>query len=284
MKRFLFWMMFLGGIACSFLYLEWRYHAVSAFMAQDMTDDGKQAYILELHDQLLEKKEKIVLQYQGDAQQMEAFVKDSIDQAFAVDDPDTSSDYDYMQYVHAATHISMNGLGRSYTVVYELEYLETEEQTREVDRKVKRILKEILQDGMTDYEKIFAIHEYIIDHVEYDMSTNKNSPYYALVEHTSACQGYATLLYKMATEAGIPCRVITGTAKGGLHAWNIVKIGDYWYNIDATWDDPVGAFGKIAAKYRYFLKSDAEMTDHKRDDKFLTTEFTDTYKMASESY
>ena len=137
---------------------------------------------------------------------------------------------------------------------------------------------------MSDYNKVKAIHDYVIDNVTYDMSTNFNSPYYALMEGTSACQGYAVLIYKMLTEADISCRVITGKAKGGLHAWNLVKIDDKWYNLDATWDDPVGLFGKSAARYRYFLKTDREMTDHKRDKEFTTDQFNNDFPMAMKSY
>ena len=33
---------------------------------------------------------------------------------------------------------------------------------------------------------------------------------------------------------------MTGTAKGGGHAWNQVKVDGTWYYIDCTWDDPTG--------------------------------------------
>ena len=54
---------------------------------------------------------------------------------------------------------------------------------------------------------------------------------------------------------GIDCKVISGTANGGGHAWNKVKLeGDYYY-IDVTWDDPVpDREGRL--RYDYYLTKD----------------------------
>lgn len=49
------------------------------------------------------------------------------------------------------------------------------------------------------------------------------------------------------------------------HAWNYVQIDNYWYAIDATWDDPISTSGFVSqsAKERYFLKGSSDMIkDH----------------------
>lgn len=284
MRKLQIFLLIIGGILLAGFYIEWKYQGVSLFFEGIMDGGEQEIYIQELHDGLLSRQESITLPYRGDSEQLKEFVTESITKAFAVDDEKTSSDYDYMRYVHKASHISMTGWGGIYQVTYDMEYLETLEQTEQVDQKVKKVLEKIISKDMSRYEKIKAIHDYIVDHVDYDTSTSFNSPYYALVQGSSACQGYATLFYKMMTEAGIPCRVITGTAKGGLHAWNIVKLKGEWYNIDATWDDPVGAFGKTKLRYDYFLKSDGDFVNHERDEEFTTIAFYNEHPMAMESY
>ena len=278
MRKFLY-VLFIATF-CMFtgLYAEAKYQMFSSFLVSDMNEEDTENYIEVLHDGMLNREEDIVLDYCGSDENLEAFVVDMISEAFEVDEKNTSSDYDYMRYIHSASHVNMTGWGKKVT--YSMEYLESKEQTEEVDKRVKKILKKLKVSKMSDYNKVKAIHDYVVDNVTYDMSTNFNSPYYALVQGTSACQGYAVLIYKMLTEADVPCRVITGKAKGGLHAWNLVKIDDKWYNLDATWDDPVGLFGKSAARYRYFLKTDREMTDHKRDEEFTTDKFNNDFPMA----
>lgn len=284
LKKFLYVLLFAGICTVAGLYAEEEYQVFSSFLVADMNETDKDNYVEALREGMLNGEETIVLDYRGSDDEIEDFVVDMISKAFEVDKKDTSFDYDYMRYIHSASHVNMTGWGKKYKVTYSMEYLESKEQTEEVDLKVAKILEQLKVSKLSDYNKIKVIHDYVVDHVNYDISTQFNSPYYALVKGTSACQGYAVLIYKMLTEAGIPCRVITGTAKGGLHAWNLVKLDGKWYNLDATWDDPVGLFGKSTLRYRYFLKSDRDMSDHKRDKEFATDAFRAEYPVSDKSY
>ena len=100
-----------------------------------------------------------------------------------------------------------------------------------------------------------TIHDYIVDRLEYDTDLENFSAYDGLFNNSTVCNGYALLYYKMLTEAGIPCKVITGLAETDgvqtLHAWNIVKLKNKWYFVDPTWDDPIGG---TRIYYDYFLK------------------------------
>ena len=249
-----------------------------------MTEEEEKAFVEDLRQGMLEGQKIIELEYIGSEDDIEDYVVGAISEAFAIDKEDTSSDFDYMRYIHSASHVSMTGWGRRYKVTYTMEYLESYEQTNKTDKMIAKVLKKLNLTKKSDYEKIKAVHDYVINNTSYDISTELNSPYYALVEKTSACQGYAVLIYKMLTELDVPCRVITGNAKNGLHAWNIVKLDGKWYNLDATWDDPIGLFGKSSMRYNYFLKTDNDMVDHQRDEEFRTTAFYEAYPMAKESY
>ena len=101
--------------------------------------------------------------------------------------------------------------------------------------------------------------------------------YGALIDGTSVCQGYAVLFYRMALQSGVDARVITGLGNGGPHAWNIVKIGRCYYNLDSTWDAGT-------TKYRYFLRNNQNFSDHTRDVKYADTDFNTKYPMSSDDY
>ena len=266
------------------LYTENQYELWSGFFVKEMTEEDKAEYLNELYEHMLNKEEVIEMHFYGSEQDMEEFAINSATEVFRLDKEDTSSDYDYMRYVHYATNVEMVGRWSQYKIVYTMSYLESKEQTEQVDKEIKRIIKKYKIKNMSDYNKIKTIHDYIVDHCHYDLSVDLNSPYAALLKGASACQGYAALFYKMMTEAGVPCRVITGTANGSLHAWNIVKLGDVWYNVDTTWDDPVGLIGDSHARYDYFLKTDEGMKKHTRDAEFATDTFYAQYPMARKSY
>lgn len=68
--------------------------------------------------------------------------------------------------------------------------------------------------------------------------------------------------------------------KSEKHAWNAVKIGEKWYLLDATWDDPVIVGRGIVPQstyYKYFLKG----TNTFDKDHFLERRFTDGGKVFS---
>lgn len=284
MKKFLKFCLFFSVVCVMLLIGEYKYHFLDTFLLGEMSEEQIQEYVEELRKGMLNGEKLIVLEYIGADEEVEKFVVDAIQMAYEIDKKDTSSDFDYMRYKHAFTNMSMTGYGRRYKIEYKMQYLESKEETDLVDQEIRKIFKSLHIEKMNDYQKIKAIHDYIIGHASYDLSTKRNSAYAALMEKSSACQGYAELTYKMMTEAGIPCRIIAGKADGTPHAWNIVKLENKWYNIDCTWDDPVGLFGKSSMRYEYFLKSDAEFKDHVRDDEYKTEKFRSEHVMAMKSY
>ena len=117
----------------------------------------------------------------------------------------------------------------------------------------------------TDYDKIMKIHDYLVDNIDYDstyQATGTYNIYGALIGKKCVCEGYAKSLKYLANQAGIKCEIMqgTGTNSSGQtesHAWNCAKIDGIWYEIDATWDDPIiigNGYKANVYKYRYFLK------------------------------
>ena len=164
--------------------------------------------------------------------------------------------------------------------------MRSDEQTltdEHAESTVKAVLDELNVYDAEEVDKITAIYDYICENVTYDEAglASKNplsfSAYAALINKTSVCQGYANLFYRLALELGVDARVITGTGNGGPHAWNIVRVGTKYYNLDATWDA-----GK--STYEYFLCSEEDFEDHTRDDVYATEEFHAEYPMATETY
>lgn len=125
------------------------------------------------------------------------------------------------------------------------------DNSRTLGNEANRILTQVQNLG-SDQEKEKALHDILIQEVEYDTSADMNqSVYSALVNKKSVCAGYARGLQYLMQRLGIPCYYCTGYA-GQDHAWNIVKLGDIYYNVDVTWDDTPGG------EYDYYNKSDKE--------------------------
>ena len=170
------------------------------------------------------------------------------------------------------------------TLTIKVEYETTLAQERVVDSKIASILKKLKLGNATDAEKVKAIHDYIINRASYDNTYQKSTAYDLLIHKTSVCEGYALTAYRLFRDAGLDSRIITGKGDGEDHAWNIVKVGEEWYNIDLTWDDPVSSTGEQILRYDYFLKNESDFTDHIRDAEFITPQFLMDYPTADKSY
>ncbi len=204
---------------------------------------------------------------------------------------------DYLHWQYAGVSYSASyrasGTGYQYSLTYTPNpkvastiWYTTAAQEQQLDGHIRgTILPQLALDGKTAYQKVQAIYGWITRNVSYDHDNLydnsyllKYTAYAAAVNRTAVCQGYANLFYRLANDAGLDCRIITGVANGGsgaeAHAWNIVRMEDgKYYCMDATWDA-----GR--SSYRYFLKGlDAFRTDHTA----MTDEKNSTYWTKYES-
>lgn len=116
-----------------------------------------------------------------------------------------------------------------------------------------------------NYEKEKFVHDYILEKNVYDIDNELNqSAYSAIVNGKTVCAGYSRAFQYIMNKLNITTYYVTGTSQGENHAWNIIKLGNGYYNIDLTWDD-----GKIIT-YKYFNKTDSEFSStHERSEKSL---------------
>ena len=187
----------------------------------------------------------------------------------ALDHTGVSTEGDYLawQYGGMGASIRSNGLG--YCVTYRVVYYDTAEQQAQMDKAVDDLLDDLDLEGLTDYEKICGIYDYMTANIVYDYDHMYDesyklqfTAYAALVNGTSVCQGYANLFYRLALELGVDARIVVGKGNGGGHAWNIVELGDRYYLLDATWDAPRAEWGM---PYDYFLRGSNNFGDHVAD-------------------
>ncbi|WP_026528364.1 InlB B-repeat-containing protein [Butyrivibrio sp. VCD2006] len=120
----------------------------------------------------------------------------------------------------------------------------TGEQVAQMESELKSacdLLYNSLDLSGDDASKELAIHDALIETAEYNYDSNnkylKYTAYGALVDKLPVCQGYATAFKMLMDKAGIETHVVAGTGDGGGHAWNVVKLGSDYYEVDTTWDD-----------------------------------------------
>lgn len=221
------------------------------------TPDEVAVYVKE---QMLECKDKFSFSIkvkQEDFEKFEnaqLFLKDLLskieEKVFAHTGKSNEGDYLHNNYSGEETTMMCSFSNGEYScnITYNVTYKTTKMQESYVGAKISDILSNLNLKGLSDYEKIKKIRNYICDNVAYDFEhkTDDNydlchTAYAALHDGKAVCDGYASLFYRLCLEAGIDCRIITGKAdtEGGPedHAWNIVKLNNLYFFADITWDD-----------------------------------------------
>ncbi|MDD6207160.1 MAG: transglutaminase domain-containing protein [Clostridiales bacterium] len=244
-------------------------------------------YASRIREGMLEREACVRINYRGSREEdIEKKALDILETVFEMDEESVPYDADYLEYTYKGVSAEMVSLFGIYQITYYFDYLESAEETEYVNRQVTEIVRDLELKDCDDYTKVREIHDYIVKELDYDKRLLNATPYQALTTKKATCQGYATLFYRMAEEAGVEVRIIGGTADGEPHAWNIVKLDGLWYNIDCTWDDPVGkGVDKSKIRHQFFLRSDKHtFLSHIRDSKYQTAKFQNEYKMAEKDY
>ncbi|MBL0330653.1 MAG: transglutaminase domain-containing protein [Bacteroidetes bacterium] len=125
--------------------------------------------------------------------------------------------------------------------------------TKRIDRDPVKLIFKLTEGKKSDKEKFDAIFTWVAQNIHYDYGT-----YYSprgasapklkriLKYKTGICLDYAYLMDTLCTLAGIRNVSVYGYAKDELfdigdslyvdnHAWNAVKLENYWYVYDVTW-------------------------------------------------
>ncbi|MGL5720979.1 MAG: transglutaminase domain-containing protein [Brevinema sp.] len=134
--------------------------------------------------------------------------------------------------------------------------------SQEIEAQVVRMLA-TLKPGMTDAQKVRALHNVFLENVNYSMSMAARiaDAYGSLVQQKAVCEGYARGFTYLLQRAGIKAFYDTGemllnetTQNWGLHAWVIINLDGGWYVTDITSDDGIGG----GYHYSYFLMGSTE--------------------------
>ena len=181
----------------------------------------------------------------------------------ALEHTGTPTEGDYLGWQWDGLSYSRSGSSSNDTYYYDLryyvEYYTTLAQEDEMDAAFQVLMDTLDLYDADDYTKVKGIYDWICTNVTYDYDTLNDSTYglkytayAALVNRTAVCQGYALLLYRAALTLGIDCRLIASVN----HGYNIVKLGDLYYYLDATWDA-----GLTPDNYNYFLQNEENFED-----------------------
>lgn len=165
--------------------------------------------------------------------------------------------YIKVQVSDANTNNYVQTIGTGYKFVI------NDPQYPSVDQIVNSLANQCEQKCSTDFEKAVWMHDWLIDHAEYDHSLLYCSAEGVLARGTGTCESYHRAYVMLLNRVGIQ----TGRITGNGHVWTAVKMDGKWYQVDTTWDDTGWAPKGSYYEHAYFGLTDELMgmvhSDHK---------------------
>ena len=246
--------------------------------------------VLYLRKQMVSRETEITLNFPASwfDSHKDGLYWDLLYDAMKCDDSSTGQEGDALMYGYSGCRLSYSTGGY---IQYTMAYHSNAEQEVKLTEAVAVAMTKLQLNGLSEAKKITKIHDYICNNVDYAYNSTEEqiyTAYGALCTGKAVCQGYAALFFRLCKEAGLSVRIISGTGNGGAHAWNIVRIGSKYYNVDCTWD------GQGAATYNNFLlKSEADFSNHTRKSwkvvgnhylYYTSAEFNAQYPMTEKSW
>lgn len=151
-------------------------------------------------------------------------------------------------------------------VTVEITHLYNKEEITKISNKVDSIWKEIITDGMDNLDIIYAFHDYIINHTQYDQEYDEKSSnnvhdssraFGPLFEGYAICSGYTDVMAILLDKLGINNYKVASDT----HVWNAFYFDNKWWHVDLTWDDPVTKDGTNRLEHTFF-KIDTETLEN----------------------
>lgn len=181
--------------------------------------------------------------------------KDKLNQVYDC----VTADHPELFYISGYTYTKHSVMDKLLSISFEGNYEMTARQQEDAQKIVDDYTARCFDDLPADadqYETAKYLFDYTVTHTDYDTAAEDNQTILSAMQNgRSVCSGYAKSFQFLLNKAGIPCTLVTGTACGSPHAWNLVLLDGDYYFFDVTFGDAsyLGSdVNRAVTGYEYF--------------------------------
>lgn len=202
------------------------------------TDEGHQEYYFK---QLSQEEQRVYREIlDGIRNRTEQFYltisdDDSIDRTYHA----VLKDHPEIFWVHNRKKIYKTTYSNKNYCMFTPGYMYSEKETEEIKLAMENSFREVeslIEEGSSDYEKVRVVYTYVIDNTQYQTGEDDQNIAGVFWKKSAVCAGYAGAVQYLLERLSIPCIYVDGNSEESTegHAWDIVKIGESYYYVDAT--------------------------------------------------
>ena len=239
-------------------------------------------YVVQFRNSLVERSEEITLTLSRLDDYM-SIVDYLYEEAVAQTDSAREGDYLWWQTSGLPYEVEDHVYTGYQIFDFHPEYYTDADQETAVDNAVTHLIDSLGIRYKTDYVKVKAVYEWMTGNIDLVEDTEDGSlsqtAYGALIERKADSKGFSLLFYRLMMELGMDTRIIHGiTPDFDSWFWNIIKLGDVYYYVDAA----------LGVNYgnpdEWFLNGAAEFIGHTANDMYRTLQFSVEYESAKTSF
>ena len=227
----------------------------------------------------IEKREDEIFLTSGKIKDVNSIIN-NVFKAYSYDNPETF----YLSNSYSIVNREVLGYGINTIKIEYDSKNEINQNVNKLNNAVDQFLDGLINDSMTDFEKEVAIHDKLVNIVDYyeyedidEIPSIKHTAYGALVEHEAVCDGYAKAFKMLLDKAGIENIIVGGMLENTDHAWNMVRIDYEYYHVDVTSDDIKDENSSKYLIHAYFNLSDKDIKNtHEISEEFEFPKATET--------
>lgn len=127
-------------------------------------------------------------------------------------------------------------------------YQTSRDALRQMQTQVQRVFASaslyVSSDG-EDSQKYAQLYTFLMERFDYTLETSITPSYSLLCHGVGDSEAFAAAFAAMCRQAGLDCRIISGTRTGEAWFWNLIRDGDVYYHVDLLQSKTVGELQKL---------------------------------------
>lgn len=135
-------------------------------------------------------------------------------------------------------------------------YQTSRDALRQMRAQVQRVFESAslyVSSDSTDARKYEQLFTFLMERFDYQMETSL-TPSYSLLNHgVGDSKAFAAVYAAMCRQAGLDCRIITGTHNGEPRCWNMIYVDGCYYHVDLL---------ESSAASRFLKRTDGQMAGY----------------------
>ena len=150
-----------------------------------------------------------------------------------------------MEIPAVAVGVYPNGESGTRVVEVDFTYQTSRESLRKMQNQVQRVFASAelyINSDSAALQKYAQLYSFLMERYDYSVGTSITPAYSLLVHGVGDSEAFASIYSAMCRQAGLECKVISGTKNGVAWYWNLIRVDSQWFHVDLLEASSLGGF------------------------------------------